>query len=231
MHQLSRASRAEAAARRDDPAPSVVAQTTIPLGVTTCTEHAQSTTSARHVDTCMNDKEKHTVDGQSMCGQHDCVHRQQHGRLSKHRSRGCAAAWTFEMIMVSRAHAQERQGSTNIPFFWFSTIVSAFAKELGALNEARFSAHASSSEKRYRTRTVGRFSVPESLAPPHVRARPRGTAAKSPFYSKKVVENQINPSYRHRVRSDPQSGCQVKSSQVKSSQVDRLPFWLSVVYV
>ena len=105
----------------------------------------------------------------------------------KHRSRGCAAAWTFEMIMVSRAHAQERQGSTNIPFFWVSTIVSAFAKELGALNEARFSAHASSSEKRHWTRTVGRFSIPESLAPPHVRARPRGTVAKSPFYSKKVV--------------------------------------------
>ena len=94
----------------------------------------------------------------------------------------------------SRSPGAERQGSTNIPFFKFSTIVSAFAKELGALNEARFSAHASSSEKRYRTRTVGRFSVPESLAPPHVRARPRGTAAKSPFYSKKVVENQIWPS-------------------------------------
>ena len=148
--------------------------------------------------------------GQSRCGQHDCVHRQQHGRLSKHRSRGCAAAWTFEMIMVSRAHAQERQGSTNIPFFWFSTIVSAFAKELGALNEARFSAHASSSEKRHWTRTVGRFSIPESLAPPHVRARPRGTVAKSPFYSKKVAENQIRPSYG--VRS-----VKVKSSQVKSN--------------
>jgi hypothetical protein len=67
---------------------------------------------------------------------------------------------------------------------------------LCALIEARFSAHASSSGKRYRTRTVGRFSIPESLAPPHVRARPRGTVAKSPFYSKKVAENQISPSYK-----------------------------------
>jgi hypothetical protein len=45
---------------------------------------------------------------------------------------------------------------------------------------------------------VGRFSIPESLAPPHVRARPRGTAAKSPFYSEKVVENQISPSYTNK---------------------------------
>ena len=78
----------------------------------------------------------------------------------------------------------------------FRNLISSFRilRAHQAIYEARFSAHASSSEKRYWTRTVGRFSIPESLAPPHVRARPRGTVAKSPFYSKKVVENQIWPS-------------------------------------
>ena len=55
----------------------------------------------------------------------------------------------------------------------FRNLISSFRilRAHQAIYEARFSAHASSSEKRYWTRTVGRFSIPESLARAPIRPR------------------------------------------------------------